>query len=278
MTKIAQRRATAADFAAANPILDDGEFGIEVDTKIYKVGDGVTHWNSLNTPYIPSNIFTSRGDLIVGGVGVSVADYKTKTAAASAHAPLESASHASSTFMTKNDASIAHAIHITSAQATSDYITPAAMAAATEHKDFIAFKDAEQVVTNSVTKVADTVLQFPCASNTQYIFELYLTVKGTTANGLSLAMSFPSGATIIFGAHSLFKAGGASQGNMRDAVSGTNIDVGLNGGTPLFVTIRGTIFTVATAGTCGLMFAQTTAAAGTSATIMQNSYIKAIKV
>lgn len=41
------RRGTAAQWAAANPILADGEVGLEKDTLKEKIGDGVTEWNSL---------------------------------------------------------------------------------------------------------------------------------------------------------------------------------------------------------------------------------------
>lgn len=43
------RRATAANAAASNPILYDGERGYETDTGKWKTGDGVTHWVDL--PY-----------------------------------------------------------------------------------------------------------------------------------------------------------------------------------------------------------------------------------
>jgi hypothetical protein len=44
------RRGTAAEWSASNPILLEGEVGIETDTKKLKVGDGLTVWAS--TPYI----------------------------------------------------------------------------------------------------------------------------------------------------------------------------------------------------------------------------------
>ena len=44
------RRGTAAEWAASNPILLEGEVGVETDTKKLKVGDGLTAWTSL--PYI----------------------------------------------------------------------------------------------------------------------------------------------------------------------------------------------------------------------------------
>ena len=48
-TKILLRNDTAAKWTSENPTLGKGEIGIEVDTKKFKFGDGVTPWNSL--PY-----------------------------------------------------------------------------------------------------------------------------------------------------------------------------------------------------------------------------------
>lgn len=45
--KILLRKDTAANWTTANSILAEGEMGIEKDTKKYKIGDGVTNWNSL---------------------------------------------------------------------------------------------------------------------------------------------------------------------------------------------------------------------------------------
>lgn len=41
------RRGTAAQWTAANPVLTEGEPGFETDTGKFKIGDGLTHWNSL---------------------------------------------------------------------------------------------------------------------------------------------------------------------------------------------------------------------------------------
>lgn len=46
-TLIQNRRGTAAQWAAANPILAVGEPGYETDTGVLKIGDGVTAYNSL---------------------------------------------------------------------------------------------------------------------------------------------------------------------------------------------------------------------------------------
>ena len=44
------RRDTAANWTAENPVLADGEIGLERGNEYWKVGDGVTAWNSL--PYV----------------------------------------------------------------------------------------------------------------------------------------------------------------------------------------------------------------------------------
>lgn len=46
-TRMQFRRGTAAEWTTANPVLAQGELGIELDTSLFKVGDGVTAWGSL---------------------------------------------------------------------------------------------------------------------------------------------------------------------------------------------------------------------------------------
>jgi hypothetical protein len=45
--KIQIRRDSASSWIAVNPVLAEGEFGYETDTGNFKIGDGVTAWNSL---------------------------------------------------------------------------------------------------------------------------------------------------------------------------------------------------------------------------------------
>lgn len=47
-TRIQLRHDTAANWTSVNPVLLEGEVGIETDTLKQKVGDGVTAWNSLS--------------------------------------------------------------------------------------------------------------------------------------------------------------------------------------------------------------------------------------
>ena len=51
----------AANWAAVNPILAEGELGIITDTKGYKIGDGVTHWNDLDFPANPTQVVDNVG-------------------------------------------------------------------------------------------------------------------------------------------------------------------------------------------------------------------------
>lgn len=47
IVRIQLRRDTAADWTSANPVLAEGEMGIETDTDLFKIGDGSTAWTSL---------------------------------------------------------------------------------------------------------------------------------------------------------------------------------------------------------------------------------------
>ena len=46
-TRLVWRKDTAANWASVNPVLFSGEMGYVTDTRIYKIGDGVTAWNAL---------------------------------------------------------------------------------------------------------------------------------------------------------------------------------------------------------------------------------------
>ena len=42
------RRGTSSEWAASNPILAQGEFGLDITVNKFKIGTGVTSWNYLN--------------------------------------------------------------------------------------------------------------------------------------------------------------------------------------------------------------------------------------
>ena len=47
-SRIVPRNGTAATWAEVNPVLLKGEIGVEVDTRRFKFGDGLTAWNELS--------------------------------------------------------------------------------------------------------------------------------------------------------------------------------------------------------------------------------------
>lgn len=476
MTKAtqSQRRAIALDFAMQNPILDPGEFAFEEDTRIFKVGDGVKHWADLPTAYIPANLMTRRGDMIVMGpslvqgltdpnlsvdtngdgvadgwsvlgnpafcsmvsnsqqvrspvngitsviqtvpvigghtyrvsgkyifnflgsgtyqlnfvvtyysdtaltnvldvqstevddgtpseptdwyiLGTAPADairatismgaygganvrftevsfvdnttvgitrlgvgnpgqvlsqdedgflmwadddngdgesfitaafmattFKTIADAGSDHAGMLT-TIAAADYETKNNAAIAHALHQYASSAATDYHTPASVTGLFENLDLTVVKGADQTVTNSTTQVNDSVLSFPMVANGVYIFEIFLLVSGTAANGLKFFIVSPTCLTNIFGVHAEPIAGGVTTGNLDMAVSTGNSStpggqqVGIDGSVVTFATVRGTIFNGTSAGTAQLTFAQVTAASATSCTIKKDSYLRAMR-
>lgn len=45
--QIQLRRGLASEWTSANPVLAEGEMGVELDTLLFKIGDGVQNWNDL---------------------------------------------------------------------------------------------------------------------------------------------------------------------------------------------------------------------------------------
>ena len=59
------RNDASANWTKANPILQAGEPGVEIDTLKFKIGNGTTSWNQL--PYISggSDIIASSGGILI---------------------------------------------------------------------------------------------------------------------------------------------------------------------------------------------------------------------
>lgn len=81
MTLIQIRRGTAASWAAANPVLAQGEIGYEVDAHNIKVGDGSTTWNALS--YFPVAWSALLGKPAVIAAGATEAAARAAISAAS---------------------------------------------------------------------------------------------------------------------------------------------------------------------------------------------------
>lgn len=67
-TRMLQRRGDAAEWTAQNPILGDGEIGVERDTGEVKIGNGVTHWNDLAYAFPSAAALAAKADLVGGKV------------------------------------------------------------------------------------------------------------------------------------------------------------------------------------------------------------------
>jgi hypothetical protein len=76
MITLKHRRATAAIMAAANPTLAAGEFAVESDTGLIKIGNGSTAWNSLGYAFSSATNLTS-GTLPDARLSSNVATYAT---------------------------------------------------------------------------------------------------------------------------------------------------------------------------------------------------------
>lgn len=81
MTQIQIRRGASTAWAAANPILAQGEFGYEINTGKLKVGDGSTSWNSLS--YFPVEWTAISGAPAVIAAGATKSEARAAIDAAS---------------------------------------------------------------------------------------------------------------------------------------------------------------------------------------------------
>jgi hypothetical protein len=76
-TRIKLRRDTTANWMDVNPILANGEMGIEADTRRVKIGDGSTSWNNLK--YAFTDQLRVDGKTINSEMGVSIASQDPET-------------------------------------------------------------------------------------------------------------------------------------------------------------------------------------------------------
>lgn len=112
--QIQLRRGTAAQATAANPTLAEGEMGLETDTGKFKIGNGVTAWNSLGyASAIPMGGTTGQallknsdsdfdlewGDVASSDATISFTDITTNNASTTKHGFLKKLSNVSTEFM-----------------------------------------------------------------------------------------------------------------------------------------------------------------------------------
>lgn len=81
-----QRRALEADWVLSDYVLDEGEFGVTLDTGVIKIGDGVNGWNDLpiafSDYYLPKLGTAANSELLEGISAASFVKVADTTAAA----------------------------------------------------------------------------------------------------------------------------------------------------------------------------------------------------
>ena len=76
------RNDTSINWTVKNPILLKGETGVEIDTGLVKVGDGISTWQNLNyinekvnlTNYVEKPVMTASGNLIAATINGELVD------------------------------------------------------------------------------------------------------------------------------------------------------------------------------------------------------------
>lgn len=113
--RMQQRRGTASQWTAANPVLGAGEVGFETDTNKFKIGDGVNNWNTL--AYFRDKAYV---DTVVNDSITSHADDTTNV-----HGIADTAELVTTTILDNhnNDTTNVHGIVDTSALALKSEIT-----------------------------------------------------------------------------------------------------------------------------------------------------------
>lgn len=67
---------TAANWASVNPILTEGEHALEIDTRKYKIGDGINRYSSL--PYGNPQISQELGNSLILSVSQKILTQRFK--------------------------------------------------------------------------------------------------------------------------------------------------------------------------------------------------------
>jgi len=105
-TRFKLRNGTQAEWTSANPVLLQGEIGVETDTRRYKIGNGTTAWSSLSY-YIEGVLArgqaskTTSGNITIGAAGTYQSTGLTATFDSSTD--YQTVLGTSDTFAIKND-------------------------------------------------------------------------------------------------------------------------------------------------------------------------------
>lgn len=130
--RIKNKKDSSLNWNSENPILLDGELGIESDTGLIKIGDGITTWDKLKYSNSTKAEQDSNGNLIID-------HYATKTELTNISNSFNlSINEIENTFLTKTDAA-------------NTYVDLSTVQTISGAKTFTSALDAHEIITSSVT-------------------------------------------------------------------------------------------------------------------------------
>ncbi|MGH7585384.1 MAG: hypothetical protein ACREMH_03975 [Gemmatimonadales bacterium] len=147
-------------------------------------------------------------------------------------------------------------------------------------------KTADESVTDSTTLQNDNHLSFSIAASEAWSFQVFLAVNASTdGRDIKIGFTVPSGATVRWGAigpttgvsimtdvrGNFASQSGSATGSCCTANFGVPLDD--SGALETVIMIKGTVVNGSTAGTLQLQWAQATAGAGTSTTVLADSWL-----
>lgn len=144
-------------------------------------------------------------------------------------------------------------------------------------------KSADQTKTNSSTLSNDSALVLPVEANAEYDVEAKIFYEAPTANDFKFAFTWPSGASFPWGVLMQVNTSTGTSGSLAPFVFGnpTSGDFFVAGGggagNQLLLLIKGSLIMGGTAGNLQFQFAQSSAAAGTTAVCKAGSTLRLMR-
>lgn len=287
-TQMQQRRGTAAQWAAANPILADGEIGYEEDTHVFKMGDGVTHWLSLAMPYMANSLFDAKGDLIVG----SADNTPSKLSRGATGQRLTVNADGSLGWVNMPDLSVyetlthAATTYETLSDVLATYETKAHALATYAPKHLYVAKTADTTKISNVTPANDPHLVLAVAASSVYLIDALLFISGDPAADFIAEFNGPAGSIFDWTGEgpdtSIASVTGNADGKWAAKIAngpiGGAISYGtFSTGTIQAVRLRGRATIGVTAGNLAVMWCQNVSTA-VNTTLYSGSFLELNKV
>lgn len=223
--KISLRNDSAANWASKNPILSEGELGVEIDTHLIKVGDGTTNWKNLS--YINSTKSNSS----------TIADNATKADKLKNGLVVKDANNQTITFNGSSNVDLSNGVYYAVTCGTVNSVTSAATAeTANKIKNAITFKNknnidvsfdgsstvdlstgvyyAETAENANTVKTAVSAINAINDSDNNKISTTYLKLDGTNAMTGSLVLNASSNSFLYSGDKFNFAGNVLATGNV----------------------------------------------------------------